>query len=72
MSDSYIMSDTLKLAATRSLRPKDFQRKTHLDELHRPDEERFLEKAVGTMKTGNLKHIHVHCQLNPYERYLCI
>lgn len=62
------MTENFKVASTRSLRPKDFKRKTLKEQLDEADDERFYENALGTLKTGNMKEISVHCGLNKFER----
>jgi len=62
------MTEKSTLESTRSLRPKEFKRKTLLDQLNRVDDERFHENALATLHTGNLKNIHVHCNLHAFER----
>jgi hypothetical protein len=54
----------------KSLRPKDYTRKTILASLHQDDETRFHENAVRTLKTGTFNDIHLKCQLDKFERYV--
>lgn len=66
------MEDTkrerIRLEVTRSLRPKEYTRKTLIGSLHQHDSERFYHNALSTLKNGTFSDIHLKCQLEDYER----
>ena len=57
------------IAATKSLRPRDFQRQTLEKELKKDEKELFLQKNIPTLKSGTFFQIHTACQQEPLDRY---
>ncbi len=58
----------MQIEATRSVRPKDFQRKTLVAKINQDDHDRFCESAASVVKTGTFTDIHTKMQLEDFER----
>ena len=63
-SPVFIQRNTI--AATKSLRPRQFTREDHLNTTLN-EEEIFLKDTIPTLKTGTFLSIHTKCQLQKNE-----
>jgi hypothetical protein len=61
-------SQRIKIDAVKSVRPRDFARKTLVAKINENDMDRFCENAVRTVQKGTLIDIHSKMQLEEYER----
>jgi hypothetical protein len=57
-----------KVAATLSLRPKEFKRENFAASLHKNENEKFAESALKSLRTGNINSIMEHCVLDKFEK----
>ena len=60
------------IAATKSLRPRDFQRQTLVKEQLKDDHELFLQKNIPTLKHGTFFQVHTACQQEDLDRLITI
>lgn len=63
-----IKRERIQLDSTKSLRPKEFHRKTLLGSLQQNDSDRFFENTLQTLQSGTFSDIHLKCQLEDFER----
>lgn len=58
------------LAATKSLRPKEYKRDDYSRTFTKPDLDRFAEEALPTLRTGIPNVIMDHMLLDKFERFV--
>jgi hypothetical protein len=59
---------SIKIAATMSLRPKDFKRTTYAEERVVDVDQAFLMTATKKLQNDRLVDIDGHCQLDKFEK----